>query len=273
MVNILVPTDFSDLSKVAVRYAAKIASKLDGNITLLHVIDLQRTVRATMRMDNNIRDHIRDIRQKFEQVCEELALYVSLKTPVKFKVSKGNSFNDTVLREAKRLRSGLIVMGTKGASGIKKTLIGSNTASVLGASHIPVLAVPERAEFKSFRNVVYATDLKNLDKELTLLVPYIERFGSTIHILHVLQAGGEVDELEEQIEQSVHKTGYKKFVTLVTVDFDVDAAIDQYVGLAKADLVTMFTHKPTFYEKLLDRSVTRKRALHSKIPLLAFRQE
>jgi nucleotide-binding universal stress UspA family protein len=272
MVNILVPTDFSDLSKVAVRYAAKIAGKLNGNITLLHVIDLPTTVRATIRMETNIREHLNIIREKFERLNDEVVENSPMKNRIRYKVSRGNSFNDTILRESRRLRSGLIVMGTKGASGIKKTLIGSNTASVLGASHIPVLAVPEKAEFKSFRNVVYATDLKQLDKELAVLVPYIERFGSTIHILHVRSSGEEVDALEERIERSILTTGYKKFVTLVTVDHEIDAAIESYIRLAKADLVTMFTHQPTFYERLLDRSVTRKMALHSKIPLLAFRQ-
>jgi len=272
MVNILVPTDFSDLSRVAVRYAAKIAGKLDGNITLLHIIDLPQTVRATIRMESNTREYLKAIREKFEKLNQEISEDIEIKKPFRFKVSRGNSFNDTILKESRRLRSGLIVMGTKGASGIKKTLIGSNTASVLGASHIPVLAVPERAEFRSFRNVVYATDLKHLDKELALLVPYIERFGATIHILHVMGNGESVDELEQKIEKAIHSTGYKKFVTLVTVDHEVDAAIESYVKLAKADLVTMFTHKPTFYEKLLDRSVTRKMALHSKIPILAFRQ-
>jgi nucleotide-binding universal stress UspA family protein len=270
MVNILVPTDFSQLSKVAVVYAVKIANKLDGNITLLHVIDLQQTLRATLRMD--IRTYLAGIQAKFEAMTEELSQTTPIKKRVKFKISRGGSFNDTVLKESRRLRSGLIVMGTKGASGIKKTLIGSNTASVLGASHIPVLAVPEHAEFKSFRNVVYATDLKHLDKELTMLVPYIQRFNSTIHIVHVLQPGADLEVTEEKIEKVIQTTGYKKFVTIVTVDPEIDAAIDNYVTLAKADLVAMFTHKPTYYERLMDRSVTRKMALHNKIPLLAFRQ-
>ena len=50
MVNILVPTDLSDLSKVAVHYAIKIANKLDGTITLLHVINIIQPTRATMRL-------------------------------------------------------------------------------------------------------------------------------------------------------------------------------------------------------------------------------
>ena len=39
MINILVPTDFSKLSKVAIEYAVKMANALNGTVTLIHVMD------------------------------------------------------------------------------------------------------------------------------------------------------------------------------------------------------------------------------------------
>ena len=61
-------------------------------------------------------------------------------------------------------------------------------------------------------------------------------------------------------------------VTLVLVDNDIHSAIDQYVEVSKADVLAMFTHELSFFEKVFDRSMTRKMAFHSRIPLLAFRQ-
>jgi nucleotide-binding universal stress UspA family protein len=275
MVNILVPTDFSDLSKVAVQYAVKIANKLDGNVTLLHVINITQTVRATMqrKVKSLEQDLIAFAKEDLEHLLNEVAKHVKTTQPIRYKVVRGTSFNDTVRKEAKKLRTGLIVMGTRGASGLKKAIVGSNTASIIEISHVPVLAVPEKAEFKSFRNVIYATDLKHLEKELNILVPYVERFDSTIHILHILKSGKDVDAIEERIEKAVAKTGYKNIVTLVTVDPDIDGAIDQYAAVCKADLLAMFTHELSFYEKLFDKSITRKMAFHSKTPLLAFKQK
>ena len=275
MVNILVPTDFSDLSKVAVQYAVKIANKLGGNVTMLHVINIQQTVRATMKMKVRSleRDLINHAKEDLENLLNEVSQHVETRQPIKYKVVRGASFNESVRRAAKRLRTGLIVMGTRGASGLKKAIMGSNTASIIEISHVPVLAVPEKASFKSFRNVIYATDLKHLEKELNVLVPYVEPFGSTIHVLHILKNGKDMEEIEERIEKAVQKTGYKKFVTLVTVDPDIDGAIDQYSAVCKADLLAMFTHELSFYEKLFDKSITRKMAFHSKTPLLAFKQK
>jgi nucleotide-binding universal stress UspA family protein len=271
MVNILVPTDFSLLSNVAVEYAFRIADQLNGNITLLHVIDFQKNVRRTLTFQRNVRQHLLEIRANMEKVIADTSAQTAIVRKVRVKVSQGTSFSDTILRESKRMRSGLIVMGTRGASGMKKTFLGSNTVSVLGQSHVPVLAVPSEADFKTFRNIIYATDLKHLEKELEILIPYVKKFGSILHILHIIHQGN-IAELEERIDKAVEKTGYKNIVSLVTIDHDVEGAIGQYIGITKADLVAMFTHNTTFYERILDKSVTRKMAFHSKIPLLAFKQ-
>jgi nucleotide-binding universal stress UspA family protein len=94
-----------------------------------------------------------------------------------------------------------------------------------------------------------------------------------VHILHIVERGSDIERAEEEIEKVVKKTGYKNIVTLVTFDPDVDEAIDHYISVSHADLITMFTHEPSFFDKVFDKSVTRKMAFHSKIPLLAFKQD
>ena len=273
MVNILVPTDFSELSKIAVQYAVKIANELNGNVTLFHVISLEQKVKATLRMQTKSRDVLKNIKQNFQSLVDDVSLEMEIGRPLSFKVAEGMSFEDTIMKESKKLRSGLIVMGTRGASGLKKAVLGSNTASLIGVSHIPVLAVPEHAEFNTFRNVIYATDLKNLEAELGILMPYVEQFESIVHILHIVESGSDIEAAELEIETVIKKSGYKNIVTLVTFDPDIDGAIDQYISVSKADLLTMFTHEPSFFEKVFDRSVTRKMAFQSKIPLLAFKNK
>jgi nucleotide-binding universal stress UspA family protein len=219
-------------------------------------------------------DLIRQAKEEFDELLDDFSRHSKASNPIKYKVVRGStSFSEAVKKEAESLRSGLIVMGTHGATGLKKALLGSNTTSVIDVSHVPVLAVPEKAKFKGFRNVIYATDLKHLDNELRILIPYIEKFGSIIHILHIVKNGEDVEFVEERIEKAVQQTGYKNIVTLVTVDADIDGAIDQYVSISKADMLAMFTHEVSFYERLFDKSFTRKMAFHSKIPLLAFKQE
>jgi nucleotide-binding universal stress UspA family protein len=274
MVNILVPTDFSPLSKVAVQYAIKIANKLDGKITLLHVVTITQPVRVSMH--DKMKDLAEDLITFAERDLNKLIIEVkkSLRTsaPTGCSVIRSGDFNTAVKKEAKRLKTDLIVMGTNGASGLKKTVVGSNTASIIEFSNVPVLAVPKNAQFKGFKDIVYATDLKNLDKELKTVVSYAEKFDSTLHILHVASSGKDVEELEEKVDMAVQKQDYRNIVSLILVDRFIEGAIDQYIGVSKADLLAMFTHDVTFYEKLFDRSHTRKMAFQSNVPLLAFKQ-
>lgn len=275
MVNILVPTDLSDLSKIAVEYAIKIVNKLGGTLTLLHVVSLTQPTRASMRLQLQSLE-----KELMETAKEDLKIFANeisgkLKTDqqIKFKVVNGASFSDTVKREAKKLGTGLIVMGTRGARGIRKYVLGTNTASVIEVSHVPVLAVPELGDFKSFETVVYATDLKDVERELQILVPYLTEFNSNVHLLHVTPSLKEVSALEKKVSAIIAKAGIANVVAKVIVNKDIDEAIDYYVTDSKADLLAMFTHDVTFYEKLFNRSVTRKMAFHNKIPLLAFRQK
>lgn len=274
MVNILVPTDFSPLSKFALKYAIKIANRLDGTITVLHIITTTRALRFSMleKMRLSAQNFPESAGQELEKMIRTLSEQYQASRAINYQVVRGAYFPSTLLREARRLRSGLVVMGTRGATGIARAVLGSNTNSVIEVSHVPVLAVPEKAEFKGFRNVVYASDLQNLHEELQVLIPYVERFGSTIHLIHIVPPGTPVDIIEVEVEQVLIKFSYKNIITLVLVDNDIHSALDHYVEVSKADVLAMFTHELNFFEKVFDRSTTRKMAFYSRIPLLAFRQ-
>jgi nucleotide-binding universal stress UspA family protein len=275
MVNILVPTDFSQRSKVAVQYALRIAGRLDAHITLLHVVTITQTVKASVHdkikalEEDLIRFAERDLADLIAEACKK----IKTDTTLDYRVVRATDFSAAVKREAKRLGTDLIVMGTRGASGIRKTVVGSNTASVIALSNVPVLAVPDRGQFKGIKDIVYASDTRNLDKELKILLPYAETFDATLHVVHILPRGGDIEALEEKIERAVRKLDYKNTVSLVLVDRSIEGAIDQYIGVCKADLLCMFTHDLTFYEKVFDRSMTRKMAFQSLVPLLAFKNK
>ncbi len=274
MVNILVPTDFSDLSKVAVQYAAKMANKINGNITLLHVItNVFEPMRSDLRERIKAAEHdlVIAAEEDFIPVLKEAEKYNRTTNPIVCEIQKGKSFDDTVKAFVKKNRSGLIVMGTRGASGLARYVLGSNTVSVLDVSPVPVLAVPEKADFKTFKNIVYASDLKHLERELKVLIPYLKMFDSTLHVLHVAEKGKDVDEIQNSIKSTLKKVDYRKSTVTIQVNKKIDVAIDLFVQQLKADLVTMFTHRKSAYDKLFNRSMTKKMAFQSKVPLLAFK--
>ncbi len=274
MVNILVPTDFSDLSKVALNFAIKVSNKLDGNITLLHVISIIQPTRASMRLRlEALQEELMSCaKEDMESLLAEVAGSIKSTKDIKTKIVQASSFNTAVKNEAKKLRTGLVIMGTRGANGLRKLVLGSNTTSVIESSSLPVLVVPELAEFKSFKKLVYATDLKHIDEEIEVMLPYYKIFESDVEVFHVVSNTKAVPEAEVRIKEAIAKVDYKKLKANVVVAKDIDKAVEEHVANNKVDLLTTFTHEHSFYDRLFDRSLTRKLAFHSRLPLLAFRQ-
>src|SRR5690606_32304101 len=273
MTNILVPTDFSDLSKVAIDFAIKVANKLNGNITLLHVVTLVQPTRASMRLRLQalLEELMKTAQEDMEALVEEKSAALGSSARLQFKIVEGSSFPLVVKSEAKSMKADLIVLGTHGASGMKKMMMGSNAASVIEISPIPVLVIPEEAQFDGFREIVYATDLKHIDEELARLINFASVFGSRVHIFHVAEAGDVVD-AQEKIRSAVLRVEYPRIETKVITASEIDKALEEYVEEANGDLLATFTHQHSFYEKLFDKGVTRKLTFHSQLPMLAFRQ-
>src|SRR5687767_3978743 len=103
MLNILVPTDFSKLSKIAVEYAIKIANKLNGNITLMHVITITKIVRASRRdqMKTLEQDMISAAEDDLHKLIKEIYKNVHTSSSIKCLVVRGSSFQETLIKEAK----------------------------------------------------------------------------------------------------------------------------------------------------------------------------
>src|SRR5690606_39132074 len=120
--RILVPTDFSQNASKALAYAAELASASGATIYLLHVIEPSLNM-ATMQTDSLSRKVI-------DQSSENLKLAVQAARKVYPKTTiiphlEGGKVVDAILGYASKKRAGLIIMGTKGAGGLKKFFLGT----------------------------------------------------------------------------------------------------------------------------------------------------
>lgn len=249
---------------------------MNGTVTLLHVMDrVVKPTRASLQEEAKAigREASALARERFVPIVEEAERYNKTNHPVVVKIRRGRSFSNTVRLFAKRNKIGLIVMGTKGASGLSKYVLGSNTVSVMEASRIPVLAVPARAQFRTFKNIVYAADLKYLESEVARMKPLLKQLDATLHVLHVCDKKTDCDLLQADVKNILKQIDYRKSTVMIKPGKPVDRAIDSYVKELKADMVTMFTHKRTAYENLFHRSMTKKMAFQSHVPVLTFKNK
>ena len=272
--KILIPTDFSKLSRVAVHYAVKMAKKLDAEIVLLNVIFISTPPRAMVALKiKAIEDAMVDnAKQDSVQLIQELKAENKGKLNISFEIIKGFPVEDVVKSYASHNNIDLIIMGTKGATVLTKVLIGSNAAAVINSSDIPVITVPEFARFNNLKHIVYATDILNLNKELKMIVSFAKLFDATIHILHIVSLKSKKKINTKSIVDKL-KIIYPEITFHVSINDQILEGIDEYTADIKADMLVMFTHDLTFFEKIFGKSVTRQMAFHIWIPLLTIKKQ
>jgi nucleotide-binding universal stress UspA family protein len=140
--NILVPIDFSEISKDALPWAALLAGQFGARLVLLHVTE-KFTADYLLGPELTSEAVVPLIKQA-EVDLECLARSVSKSTRVNVSsvVLNGRPFEE-ICREAKTQEADLIVLTTHGHTGLKHVWLGSTAERVVRHAHCPVLAVRE----------------------------------------------------------------------------------------------------------------------------------
>lgn len=158
MKTIIAPIDFSDASANALSFAAELSKRAAARLIVVNILQKGEDEKETK---NKLESVESDLKKSFGPGlnCESTLAHGNLITSLKKIIAAQ--------------QPDLIVMGTKGASGLKKILIGSNTVNVLANTKVPVLVIPQVARFENFLNrgknrIVLATDLDLLENEQAL---------------------------------------------------------------------------------------------------------
>lgn len=164
--SILCPVDFSEASRHALLWAAMIAQRRGGELTVLSVVEplLAQAAGARLHVDLAQADVEPALREFVDATLPEGVRHAA---HVRIEVTVGDT-SEAILQAARRLKAGLIVMGTHGLGGFRKLLLGSTTEHVLRRTEWPVLAVPEGAVSApaverpgvQLRKILLATDFR-----------------------------------------------------------------------------------------------------------------
>ena len=162
MKKILVPTDFSGFANNALEVAADIALKTNSSIMLLHANEKMVTATPLAEYylyDKAIEDEYLDmVNESLKKTLAEIAdndkfARVKIETAV-----IGGPMVSVIEEVVKDHAIDLIVMGTRGTSGMEEFFVGSNTEKM---SMVPTLALPSssiRSDSSSSRtNIVLAS--------------------------------------------------------------------------------------------------------------------
>jgi universal stress protein A len=139
--KILAPTDFSDLSKVGIRYALEMARDISAEVIVYHAIDVGEqwaNRRTQVSLYRNILEESRRLLDRF--LAENFAGCIDL-VEVRQVVEFGRPYKN-IVEEAATEGVDIIVMSTHGRTGIDHVILGSVAEKVVAHAPCPVLVVP-----------------------------------------------------------------------------------------------------------------------------------
>jgi len=141
--KILVPIDGSDTSLKAAKYAIKAAKCEKAQIICIHVIAISENTSEFEDKPQTYYDELRKSTRPWFEVIKEAGkkMGVSDDNITTDILTNFSSIADAIVRYASNKNAALIVMGTKGRTGLKRFLMGSVAESVVRHAHSPVLVV------------------------------------------------------------------------------------------------------------------------------------
>ncbi len=131
---ILVPFDFSEPSRAALKVASTFAAESNAALMIVHVA--QSGFATEIAMQNISRD---DATTGLYDALHEVKPAIA-DVPVSYRLLEGNPA-ETILHLADEEQVEMIVMGTHGRSGIKRMVLGSVAESVVRQAKCPVLTM------------------------------------------------------------------------------------------------------------------------------------
>lgn len=247
---------------------------MKAEFTILNIVRLEGTPKANLRLRQIEKLVSQMNEEEGDKLIKEIKAKIKGDYKIEFKAVKAHTVADYIKRYTEKNKVNIVAMGSRGASAMKKARLGGTTVSVIDETTAPVLAIPEFAKYKNMEHIVYASDLKETQKELDIILEFAKIYGSYVHMIHVVNAiDKKVEASKLTIEAMIKKANYDKLDFKLIIDDNVPNAIDKFIKDTKADLLTTFTHKLSLEEKLFAKSVTRTLAYLGTIPLLAVKRK
>jgi nucleotide-binding universal stress UspA family protein len=220
MEKILVPTDLTPTAELGLQLAVEIAKRSGAIISLINFTKhpFGRTFTATgditLKADPEEERYTLDLLRANQAKLEELASrYRASDVEIEYGIIDDelkNGVDDYLNKEL----IDLVVMGTSGEESAEEVFVGNHTEQVIKISSCPVLSVRDGFKVEDLDRIVLAINKIKADYALVsmnTLRQLAECFGSHIHLVHVRDKSGAVDELESYFQQMAENAALENY--------------------------------------------------------------
>jgi len=282
MKTILVPTDFSEASENAARYALKLARSIKAHIKLCNAFKVPVETPMAAQISWPVEDYA-DLKEDINGELQTLADRLIRENP-----SDGGAFQpridytcevglvtDVVRNVVDEDDIGMIVMGMSGAGFINRFFLGSTSRTMIDKVTCPVLLVPPGTVFKPINKIGFATDLNTGDiNVIHSLAGLAQYMNAEILIAHIADekfiSEGHQHKIDEFLTEVTCKANYNKIYYRNIKSMDVEHGLDWLSEHGQLDMLVMVHHWQHFFNRMISGSHTKKIAGHIHLPLLVY---
>lgn len=277
--KIIITTDFSETSFLAIKHGAFLAQYTKGEVYLLHVIAKyweKFNVFTPSITIENIEKASAIVQQKLEDLASTIRKDYGIK--VTTVVNTGNPTTE-ILKYAKEIGAGMVVMGTHGYSAWEDLTIGSNALKVLTQSPCPVLTVTEHTNKFGYKKIILPLDMSvTARQKVTLTMELAKQFASQVYVLGMLPEGeedqkGSMQVVLNQVEAVAKEHGVMCSSEIVTNVANRARTTVKYCEEKGGDLIVIMTDQDAELSGLFLGPCTLQVIHHSKAAVLSVKPE
>ena len=285
MKKILVPTDFSEQASYAMNLACQIAEKSGAVIQVFHLIDMSGFIdysaignsysmlgttagigfdeKILKSFRENAEEKLDDFVKQYEDRGVEILTKIEFGSPLQF-----------INQEITESDYELVVIGSKGASGVEEYLVGSNTEKVVRHSKCPVLTVKSDILMEDINDIVYASKFTKEEGYVAEELKKLQNMvGAKIHLVRIVTPNHfETSRtLNAIMKKYVAENGIENYTLNVYNDVVEEDGIIYFAQQIGADLIAMTTHGRTGLMHLLSGSLAEDVVNHAKRPVWTYK--
>jgi nucleotide-binding universal stress UspA family protein len=274
--RILIPTDFSKNALNAIRYTIDLYAKLNCDFYFLNVFNFEKYTSNGLFIPEEGSAELELAKaasqKNFVKLLDNLALHNDNPKHNYYTKSTYNFLSEAIKKMIADKDIELVAMGTKGATGSKGVLFGSNTVMAMEKiRECPVLAIPDGITFSPPKEIVFPTDYKDTFKrtELNYLIEIGKMHNAKIAILH-LNKKKELSETQLNNQQLL-----KTILSEVKYDFHtisethLGKGIQTFVESRNSDMVAFINRKHFFFGSVFSRPLLKEIGYDATTPILA----
>lgn len=272
MKNILVPTDFSENSINAFMYARVLYADMECNFYVLYVGSLLDNNKDSGNLIHLVDDEVKNTKDQLIGLVDETRKQNTNNAHHFFALHEYGFFVPILKKYVEGHQIDLIVMGTKGVTGLKEKVLGSHAGDVITKIQCNTLVIPNNAPIKKPSEIAFPSDFNMFYSHTILqsMIELLELGGASLRVMNVAQNGEGLTS-----EQATNKDFLLDFLEVTfpgrysvhtITNQNVKPAIECFVESRDIDMMIMVAKNLNFIQQILFDSIVEQISFHTKVP-------